>query len=81
MALKGITGWLIHAYCEQPSVISEHLEKKAGSLQQDIDDNHISLSNINLLEGWMNKEELTEIVVYQGNTVLYDSNRTLPNLS
>lgn len=81
LILQSTTGRLIYSYCAKPEVVSAHLEKKADSLRQYIRSNDIALSEIDMLDSWLEKEDLTKVAVYRDNVLLYTSSRTFPELS
>ncbi len=81
LLLQNTASRLIEHYCAKPEVVSAHLEKKADSLRQYIRGNGMALSQIEMLDGWLDKEELTELAVYRGNRLIYHSSGTFSALS
>lgn len=81
LLLQNTASRLIERYCGKPEVVSAHLEKKADSLRQYIRGNGMALSQIEMLDGWLDKEELTELAVYRGNRLIYHSSGTFSALS
>lgn len=75
---QNISRKIIHVYCEQPKVISQHIQEKAESLQQYVKNSNLSLSEISMLDRWMEKEDLTEVAVYRNNILLYSSHAVFP---
>ncbi|RCX09321.1 histidine kinase [Anaerobacterium chartisolvens] len=71
----------IYDYCKKPEVISAHIENKINSLRQYIKDNNISLSELSELDNWMRGKELTEIVIYHDNMLVYSSHKLSPSYS
>ncbi|SHN69989.1 HAMP domain-containing sensor histidine kinase [Desulfitobacterium chlororespirans] len=81
LGLQYLSRGIIHDYCKKPEVISAHIEKKITSLRQYIKDNHISLSDLSELDNWMRGKELTEIVIYHDNMLIYSSHTLSPSFS
>lgn len=81
VSLQHISRKAIHAYCKKPEVVSSHIDKKIDSLQQYISDNHISLSAVSEIKHWMQGNDLTEIVIYENNILIYNSNNLSPSFS
>lgn len=77
--LQYISRNAIQNYCKKPKVISSHIAKKIDNLQQYISDNNILLSEISELNHWIKGNELTEIVIYEDNMLIYNSNTLSPN--
>lgn len=72
---------IIKIYCENPKVISSHLEQKADSLQQYISTENIQLTDLSRLDVWKKGNALTEVAIYYGKKQVYSSSPTLPELS
>lgn len=72
---------IIKSYCENPKVISSHLEQKADSLQQYISAENIQLTDLSRVDVWKKDNSLTEVAIYCGKKQVYSSSPMLPELS
>lgn len=81
LLLQAATHEVVHAYCERPDVVARHTRNKALSLQRYVEKQRLSLSETHRLEDWNGRHDLTEILIYQGDSLLYHSHAALPGLS
>ncbi|WP_313529379.1 HAMP domain-containing sensor histidine kinase [Anaerotignum sp.] len=79
--LQHVAYHFIKIYCENPKVVSSHLEQKADSLQQYISTENIQLTDLSQLDVWEKGNALTEVAIYHGKKQVYSSSPTLPELS
>lgn len=79
--LQTISYKIIRNYCSQSDVVSRNLKKKAESLQNYICNNNLSMSEISQIDQWIKKEDLTQVSIYRGNILLYNSKAAYRGIS
>ncbi|MDO4293309.1 MAG: HAMP domain-containing sensor histidine kinase [Eubacteriales bacterium] len=72
--LQALSDHILHDYCRRPSVVEKNAEETRKDLQKYIDDRRLKREQASALEAWVEERELTDLIVYNGEQVLYRSN-------
>lgn len=75
--LQAVSAHILHDYCKRPSVVEKNAEEIQQKLQKYIDGRQLRRGQASALEAWVEKRELTDLIVYDGEQVLYRSNALL----